>query len=300
MSHLWGIDLGGTKIEGIVLRDGERPDPLARIRIDTQADRGYRHVLERIAELVSLLESETGLKANAIGIGTPGSRNPHTGLMRNCNTTCLNGMPLLEDLIARLGLNVVMANDANCFALAESRWGAARGHGTVFGVILGTGVGGGLVVDGKVLEGANGIAGEWGHTIFEVDGPPCYCGRTGCVETFLSGPANERVYFDMTGKRMSFREIARRAKEENDPAAIEILGRYNANFGRAIAQVINVFDPHAIVLGGGVGRLDTLCSEARAEAAKWVFSDRFDTVFVQPELGDSAGVFGAALLRSRT
>lgn len=294
MSLLWGIDLGGTKIEGVVLDETDPENPLARIRIDTEAERGYAHIVERIAFLMGELEAETGSRPRSVGIGTPGSRNPSTGLMRNCNTTCLNGKPLLADLEKRLAIAVHLANDANCFALAEARWGAARGFDTVFGVILGTGVGGGLVVHGRSLQGANGIAGEWGHNVLDPSGPPCYCGRRGCVETFLSGPANEREFERLTGLQKSMREIAESATDDSQSKAqIENLC---ARFGRAIAVVVNVFDPDAIVLGGGVGQIEALYSEGRMAATEWVFSDRFETPFLRPSLGDSAGVFGAAVL----
>lgn len=296
MPPLFGIDLGGTKIEGVVLPDAETPEPLARLRIETEAEQGYAHVLGRISELVGMLEHETGLQANRVGIGTPGSTNPVTGLMRNSNSTCLNGMPFHRDLREKLGREVRMANDANCFALAEAKWGAAKGYPTVFGIILGTGVGGGLVVEGRALEGANGIAGEWGHNILDASGSECYCGRKGCVETFLCGPANERAYRARTGERRSLAEIAERAREGGDPDAEIQIENLCANFGRAVATVVNVFDPHAIVLGGGVGQVDELYDRGREACRPWVFSDQFDTPFLRPALGDSAGVFGAALL----
>lgn len=297
MSVLFGIDLGGTKIEGVVLPDKDSAKPLARIRIDTEAVYGYEHILGRIAELVQRLSKESSSDLKFIGIGTPGSTNPETGLLRNSNTTCLNGMPFHRDLESKLALKVEMTNDANCFALAEAHWGAARGFQTVFGVIMGTGVGGGLVVDGKPLAGANGIAGEWGHNEFDPNGTECYCGKRGCVETFLSGPANEREYFLRTGTRRSMREIVERSG--SDPIAkgqIELLCQ---RFGKAISVVINIFDPQAIVLGGGVGQITALLSKGSEEAARWVFSDRFETKFLSATLGDSAGVFGAALLASR-
>lgn len=295
MSLLWGIDLGGTKIEGVVLGPESTAKPQARIRIDAEAEGGYRHIIERIAQLLSTLESECGAKANAVGIGTPGSRSPATGRMRNCNTTCLNGQPLLEDLQARLGIPVSLANDANCFALAEARWGAGQGYETVFGVIMGTGVGGGLVCGGCALEGANGIAGEWGHNVLDPDGPACYCGRRGCVETYLSGPSNAREFEATTGRKLSMHQIAILA-QEGDGQAQDQVERLCERFGRAIATVVNIVDPHVVVLGGGVGQIPELATRGREACRRWVFSDRFETPFVQPLLGDSAGVLGAAIL----
>jgi predicted NBD/HSP70 family sugar kinase len=287
--------LGGTKIEGVVLGDPDMLQPIARIRIETQAQLGYEHVLTRIRNLLTELEAESGCTAIQVGIGTPGSRSPATGLMRNANTTCLNGRPMLQDLESRLGREVRMANDANCFALAEARWGAGRGFPTVFGVIMGTGVGGGIVVEGKVLEGANGIAGEWGHIVLDPDGPPCYCGRNGCIETYLSGPANEAEYAVRTGGRLAMSEIASRAAR-GEAAAVEQIELLCRRFGRALGIVVNMFDPDVIVLGGGLGQIEALSSSGRAQIAKWVFGDVFSTPLLHPRLGDSAGVFGAALL----
>ena len=297
MSALFGIDLGGTKIEGVVLPNKNSPESLARIRIDTQADRGYSHILDRIMELVRRLSEESGSDPMFIGIGTPGSTNPKTGLLRNANTTCLNGLPLHRDLESKLGIKVLMSNDANCFALAEAQWGAAQGFNTVFGVIMGTGVGGGLVIDGKPHDGANGIAGEWGHNEYDPNGTECYCGKRGCVETYLSGPANELEYFQSAGAQRPMREIVERSG--SDPFAKEQLKRLCERFGKAISAVINILDPEAIVLGGGVGQIPELLTSGRKEASKWVFSDRFETKFLAPQLGDSAGVFGAALLGTR-
>ncbi|HRK21201.1 MAG TPA: ROK family protein [Fimbriimonadaceae bacterium] len=295
MSLLWGIDLGGTKIEGVVLGDDGPTNPLARVRIDTEADGGYTHIVSRIAALLRELEGAVGAKPNAVGVGTPGSRNPATGLMRNCNTTCLNGQPLLDDLIAALGMPVVLANDADCFALAEAKWGAGRGYSSVFGVIMGTGVGGGLVVNELLIKGANGIAGEWGHNVLDPDGPLCYCGKRGCVETFLSGPANEREFASRTGRSERLREIVELASSGDAEAStqVELLFR---RFGQAIAVVINIIDPHVIVLGGGVGQVPGLLTFGREATRSWVFCDAFETPFRLPELGDSAGVFGAAQL----
>jgi fructokinase len=305
VNPLFGVDLGGTKIEGVVLDDpatlleaqgDPAPSVLARIRIETHAEQGYVAILERIADLVRQLEKEAGQSAKRVGIGTPGSLSPATCLLRNSNTVCLNGKPLLRDLKNKLQKEVRLANDADCFALAEAQWGAGKGYDTVFGVILGTGVGGGLVVRGEPIVGANGIAGEWGHNVLDPAGPDCYCGKKGCVETFLSGPANERFYRERTGQAKPLRQIVAEAQSGRDPAARETLDRLCLNFSRAIASVINVFDPHCVVLGGGVGQVEELYAEGRERTRDCVFSDRFETPYLKPALGDSAGVFGAALL----
>jgi predicted NBD/HSP70 family sugar kinase len=293
MNSRWGIDLGGTKVEGIVLSPSG--DVSARLRLPTEADKGYAHILDQIVRVVDRLAGESGLpRPKSIGVGTPGTMDPSSMLMKNCNTTALNHQPLHRDLESALRCDIKLANDANCFALAEATIGSAKGCAVVFGVILGTGVGGGLVVEGKVLSGAQGIAGEWGHNVLEPDGVPCYCGKRGCVETVLSGPALERFYFERTGRRLTLAEIVARRKE--DEAAAETMDRLCSKFGEALSVVVNIVDPDAIVLGGGVGNIDILYTLGRAELEKWVFNDRLATKLLKPTLGDSAGVFGAAML----
>jgi predicted NBD/HSP70 family sugar kinase len=222
----------------------------------------------------------------------PGTAEPSSGLMKNANTTCLIGKPLIRDLSERLGVRVLAENDANCFALAEATLGAAQGAPVVFGVIMGTGVGGGVVVGGRLIGGHHGIAGEWGHNTLIPDGDLCYCGKRGCVETVLSGPALERWYAQETGSNLRLRDIAS-SHEEAAQATIERLCDY---FGRALAPVVNVLDPDAIVLGGGVGNIDALYTSGRDSLQKWMFNDRFSARLLRPALGDSAGVFGAAML----
>jgi fructokinase len=286
-----GIDLGGTKIEGIVLADGATR---ARKRIATEPEGGYEHVLERIAALVrELREAAPGV--GEVGIGTPGSLSSRTGLLKNSNTQCLNGRPLRVDLEQRLGLAVCMENDANCFALAEATLGAGRGHDLVFGVILGTGVGGGLVFHGRCWTGPQNIAGEWGHHSIDPAGPHCYCGQNGCVESLLAGPALERSYREAGGGSIRASEIARLAAA-GDATASDVLARYLARFGRALANVISILDPSIVVLGGGLSNLDVLYAQGRDEVAARVFNDELRTPIVRHELGDSAGVIGAALL----
>ena len=291
MSRLWGIDLGGTKIEGVVL---EGDQVVCRTRIPTEAANGYGHILSQIHALVQKLETETqSRRPQSIGIGTPGAADPSTGLMKNCNTTCLNGMPLPRDLENKLHTELKLANDANCFALAEATMGAAKGANVVFGIIMGTGVGGGIVVNGQVLNGAQGIAGEWGHNVLEPDGEPCYCGKRGCVETVLSGPALERFYKRLSHESKTLPEIARSA---NDPHANATLARLHEMYGRAVAVVINILDPDVIVLGGGVSNVFDNPEVLRESLRPWVFNEQVRTRLIKPQLGDSAGVFGAAML----
>ena len=294
---LWGIDLGGTKIEGAIV-DASHPDrPICRTRVPTEGDRGYEHILNRVQSVVERLEAESGLtRPPAIGIGTPGAVEPSTGTLKNSNTVCLNGRPLAHDLSATLGSEVRLANDANCFALAEATLGAACGRDVVVGLILGTGVGGGIVVGDRVLAGLHGIAGEWGHNPMRGEDTPCYCGRRGCVETVISGPALERFYESRTGRHRTLREITARA-DGGDADANATLGRLTAKFGEAIAAVINIVDPGAIVIGGGVGNIARLYDpETREAIRRHLFNPELRTELLKPTLGDSAGVFGAAML----
>lgn len=300
MAERWGIDLGGSKIEGVVLGEGA-VDPsgcVVRLRLASEAHQGYDHLLKRIETLISQMEEACGPRPSVIGFGTPGSMDPRTGRMRNCNSIVLNGRSLQADLQDRLGVRVEIENDANCFALAEARWGAVRDAKVVFGVILGTGVGGGIVIDGKVLRGRHGIAGEWGHNPMPGAGwgASCYCGRSGCIETVLSGPALERFYADQSGITLDLATIADRDAKGIDLVATRTIDRLCEGFGLAIATVVNLLDPDAIVIGGGVGNIERLYRDAPALAAPHVFHERFSTPILCPVLGDSAGVFGAALL----
>ena len=293
----WGIDLGGTKIEGAIV-DLAQPDrALWRLRVPTESARGYEHIVRQIGVLVERLETESGLsRPPVIGFATPGTVEPATGVMKNCNTVALNGRALRDDLAKSLGVEVSLANDANCFALAEALLGAARGRRVVVGLILGTGVGGGVVVDGRVLEGLHGIAGEWGHNPMCGEHAPCYCGRAGCVETVISGPALERFYRERTGESARLEEIVERA-HRGDVASVATVERLREKFGEAIAAVINIIDPHAIVIGGGVGKIEALYDgETRRAVQRHLFNPVLRTEFLEPTLGDSAGVFGAALL----
>ena len=295
-----GIDLGGTKTEAVVLRrrDDGGFDVGLRKRIPTEAHRGYEAIVETVASFLADFEAEAGLEPGKVpvGIGMPGGIT-RQGLVKNSNTVCLNGRPFRQDLARRLGRPVVFENDANCFALAETLLGAARRYrdGIVFGVIMGTGVGGGVVVSGRIWQGLHGIAGEWGHhAVFHGSGPDCYCGRRGCLETFVSGPAVEADYRAGSGKALDLATIAR-LRSSDQAAAAAIDGLLEA-FGRGLANVIDILDPTAIVLGGGVSNLDCLYDEGRERVARYVFNDELLTPILRNELGDSAGVLGAALL----
>ncbi len=294
---LFGIDLGGTKIEGAVI-DPARPDQAkCRLRLPTEGSKGYDHVVGQLVRMVSMLEKESGERRPAvIGIGSPGVIDPLSGIQKNSNTTCLNGRPLREDLAKALGVEPRMANDANCFALAEARFGAGRNRKVVVGLILGTGCGGGIVVDGKVLDGIHGIAGEWGHNPLRGERTPCYCGRKGCIETVISGPFLERHYKKLSGHAARMPDIVEKAGK-GDPAARATLRRLQSKFGEAIAALINIIDPDAVIIGGGVGNIDILYEEGTRKAVlKHLFNTECRTEFLRPTLGDSAGVFGAAML----
>ncbi|MBK7409638.1 MAG: ROK family protein [Saprospirales bacterium] len=299
MELLWGIDLGGTKIEGAVIRQqADGPEVLARKRLPTEQEGGYAHILDQLYLLVEELTTEAGARPERIGIGTPGTYEPGSYVHKNSNTTCLNGKTFFSDLQKKLGVPIAMANDANCFALAEARWGAVPQHvpdaKVVFGIIMGTGVGGGVVVNGKVLHGRHGIAGEWGHSFLHESGGSCYCGHSGCVEKLLSGPALEIFYNQLTGKKRRLKEIMDGASE--DPAAQQMLDHLIDYFGKALGPVVNLIDPDAIVIGGGVGNIDLLYTEGPKSVAKHIFNHEFVTPILKPMLGDSAGVFGAAAL----
>src|SRR5262245_53021956 len=292
-----GVDLGGTKIEAVALdRDGRER---ARRRVPTPRDR-YALTLAAITTLVEGLERETGEPAR-VGIGMPGTLSPATGLVKNANSVWLNGRPLRQDLERLLHRPLRFANDANCFALSEARDGAGAGGRVVFGVILGTGTGGGIVVDGRVLTGPNAVAGEWGHNPLpwpradERPGPACYCGRSGCVETFLSGPGIARDHLAATGEALDTTTIAARAAEGDAPCETT-LGRYEERLARALATVVNLLDPDVIVLGGGLSNLARLYHRVPEQWGAWVFSDRVDTPLRPPAHGDSSGVRGAAWL----
>ena len=297
---IWGIDLGGTKIEGAILESPNKPDTILRKRIDTEADKGYEHVLERIKLLIDQMSAETGIKPEKLGIGTPGALDPTTQLLKNSNSTALNGMPFKKDLEAKLGIPIAIANDANCFALAEARMGIVPEimpeAEVVFGVIMGSGVGGGVVVNGHVINGRHGIGGEWGHNFLDDSGGDCYCGKIGCVERILSGKNLERYHEETFGAKRKLKDIYAAHLAGNDKEASQTINRMVTFFGRALAVVINILDPDVIVIGGGVGNIDLLYTAGIEEVKKHVFNPTLNTRIVKPKLGDSAGVFGAAFL----
>lgn len=296
----FGIDLGGTKIELLALAD-DGTEIWRRREPTPQGD--YEATLGTVCRLVSRAETELGVRGT-VGIATPGTLSRATGRIKNANSVCLNGQPLLDDLQKRLERPVRIANDADCFALSEATDGAAAGFGIVFGVILGTGVGAGVVVAGHLLQGPNGIAGEWGHnslpwpTADELPGPACYCGKRGCIETFLSGPGLARDYSLQSGTRLECPEILARAAQ-GDSGCEAAWRRYEDRLARALAQVINILDPDAVVLGGGLSNCERLYRNVPGQWGRHVFSDRVDTRLLPPRHGDSSGVRGAAWLWGR-
>lgn len=298
MKYLWGVDLGGTKIEGIVI-DSATDSILARERVPTEAHQGYEHMLSQISLLVEILTTKTGQKPEAIGFSTPGTLDPGTASMKNCNTTAMNGRNLKADLENLLKIRIELANDANCFALAEATAGAAKGLNAqvVFGVILGTGVGGGVVVNGKVLSGKHGIGGEWGHNTFDPEGDPCYCGRRGCNEGIFAGPALEKYYEKLSGKKLPLQEVYQRHLEKKDAFATQTVDYLTDSFAKAVSYIVNVLDPDVIVFGGGVSHIEELYTQGPEKLKAHIFNNRkVDTLFLKPKLGDSAGVFGAVQL----
>jgi fructokinase len=292
-----GIDLGGTKIEGIALSDAG--EELFRVRVATpQGD--YRATLKNIVDLVAQIETAVGEKGS-VGICTPGALSPATGLLRNSNSVCMNGKPVLEDLQELLQRDIRIANDANCFALSEATDGVAKDASVVFGVIIGTGTGAGIVIDKKVLLGANAITGEWGHNPlpwpedFELPGPECYCGKNGCIETWLSGPGIVRDHELHNNIFLDAETIDSKARF-GDEESIETLQRYENRMARSLASVINILDPDVIVLGGGMGNIKRLYSNVPEIWHDYVFSDVVNTQLKAPQHGDSSGVRGAAWL----
>ena len=295
-----GRDRGGTKSECVVLSvDGKL---LARKRISTPRNNNrndaYIGILTTINKLIEELEKTVNASCS-IGIGTPGAISSQTGLMKNSNTTCLNGKPLLDDLQNFIQRDIRIENDANCFALSESQNGAGKDYASVFGIIMGTGVGGGIVIRNRIHTGSMGIGGEWGHNPLVENGPDCYCGRNGCVETLISGPGFVSEHERSGGETgVSPADIIRLA-ESGDPVATASVERFLSHFGRAVASVINILDPHAIVLGGGLSNLELLYTRGRQAIEPHVFSDHFTTPVLRNKHGDSSGVLGAAYLWDR-
>ena len=284
-----GIDLGGTKIEGILT--DENYQNITRKRIPTNQDDGYNSILRSIKNLVLELAQESNEKTS-IGICTPGALSLNSGLIKNSNTQCLIGQDLRNDLKNILHHEVSIENDANCFALAEASLGAGKNSNLVFGIIMGTGVGGGIIIDGKIHHGRTNIAGEWGHHCLHSDGNTCYCGNKGCVETYISGPALEKTWLELSNLNQKLPDIL---QSSNNPNFLNWKKMFLDNFGLALANVIDILDPDMIVLGGGLSNIDFLYDEGKNLVYQNVFSDIIDTPIVKNQLGDSAGVFGACL-----
>lgn len=288
-----GIDLGGTKTEGIVL-DAEGKQ-LFRERRPTPQAEGYEAVINNIVQLVLDLEQQAGASCS-VGIGTPGALSSIDGTLKNSNTVCLNGKPIKKDIEKQLKRSIKFQNDANCFALSEAIDGAGKNFNVVFGVIMGTGVGGGIVFNKQVHDGIQHIAGEWGHNILEANGPECYCGRKGCVEIFISGPGLERDYLNHGGEKNKSVQAIVEMAEQGDEIAQQAMARFFDRFGRAMATVINILDPDVIILGGGLSNIDQLYTEGRERIATHVFNDELKTKIIPNMHGDSSGVRGAAWL----
>ena len=286
-----GIDLGGTKIEGIFLDD--KFNVIERIRIPTQQEKGYNSIIDSIVSLVNSLKKNSD-DLVSIGVSAPGAISKKTGLIKNSNTRCLIGMPLKEDLEKVLKQKIALDNDANCFTMAEATLGAAKEHDVVFGVIIGTGVGGGIVINGNLHRGRTHIAGEWGHHTLRIDGNKCYCGKLGCVETYISGPALEKRWTTLTGKTEALSSIIQNI--DNTKSGLQWKKEFLENFAIGLANVIDILDPDVIVLGGGVSNIPFLYDEGRDYVYDKVFSDLVETPILKNQLGDSAGVFGASLL----
>lgn len=283
-----GIDLGGTKIEGILLDDSL--NVLQRTRVNTPQE-DYLSIVNQIESLVK--EISSNIDDFSLGICTPGAISKQTGLIKNSNTQSLIGKPLHQDLEKRIGKKISLENDANCFAIAEATMGSAMNHSMVFGVIMGTGVGGGIVINGKIHHGRTNIAGEWGHHTLHPMGNHCYCGKQGCVETYISGPALEKRWADLTGQKQTLTEIVNESENQNYSQWKE---EFLDNFGTGLANVIDILDPDVIVLGGGLSNIDFLYEDGVKKVHDKIFSDLADTPILKNKLGDSAGVFGAALL----
>jgi len=285
-----GIDLGGTKIEGILT--DENYQSITRKRIPTNQDEGYNSILESIKDLVQELIQESNEKVS-IGICTPGALSINSGLIKNSNTQCIIGKNIQNDLKNILHQEISIENDANCFALAEAKLGAGKNSNLMFGVIMGTGVGGGIIIDGKIHRGRTNIAGEWGHHCLHNDGNSCYCGSKGCVETYISGPALEKKWLELSGLTQSLPEIIQNYSNHNFNNWKKL---FLDNFALSLSNVIDILDPDMIVLGGGLSNIDFLYDEGTNAVYDKVFSDMVNTPIVKNELGDSAGVFGACLL----
>lgn len=289
----FGLDLGGTKIEGAVLNS--KGKTLFRERIPTEQHKGYTAILRNLHCLYEKMKAFSENRSHTLGVGTPGTLSLKTGRLKNSNTLCLNGRLRKKDLEKLFTHSVTLENDANCFAIAEALMGAGKGKQRVFGVILGTGCGGGLVEDGRMVKGLQGLAGEWGHMAIDPRGPRCYCGARGCVETLISGGGLENLYRRNYGKKLGLDSIVRDFRKK-DPSAQRFMKLFFSNFGRSMANLINVLDPDIVILGGGLSNIRELYTRGVQQTKKQVFGEDFRTPIVKNKLGDSAGVLGAAIL----
>ena len=291
MSHRLGIDLGGTKIEAAIIDD--ELQAVKRKRVPTDRDSGYESIIKKIVSLSKSMISQYDDFKGPIGICTPGTIESETGLLKNSNTVCLIGKPIQRDMESQLGMPVLMENDANCFTLAEATLGAGKKYNVVFGVILGTGCGGGITILKNIHRGANRIAGEWGHHCLYPGGRKCYCGNRGCIESYISGTALENEWYELTGEKHRVTDIIDSGMHKKHP---EWKTNFLKNFGRGLANVIDILDPHAIVIGGGLSKIDFLYTEGKDSVYQETFSSIVRTPILKNKLGDSAGVFGAAML----
>ena len=288
-----GIDLGGTKIEGVLLSSDNKM--IERKRIHTKQEEGYESIIHRIVKLINNIKS-ISIKDCQIGICTPGALDIKTGILKNSNTVCLIGKPIKEDLESELKCSIAIDNDANCFAMAEALLGSGKNYDIVFGVIMGTGVGGGLVLNRKIHHGRLFIAGEWGHQVLYPNGRDCYCNKKGCVETYLSGPSLEKEWEKNSNEFLPLKKIIELYDNRPNDNYTKWKNEFLSNFGIALSNVINIIDPDVVVLGGGLSNINFLYSEGILSVQKNIFSNKTDTPIVSNKLGDSAGVFGAALL----
>ena len=290
-----GIDLGGTKIAGTILNDEGKEvfSESERPRCQTEQEKGYGNIVEKITSLYEELKSQIGATDHTFGICTPGAISKKTGLLKNSNTVCLNGSPLQQDLSRKIGREVAIENDANCFAMAEAKNYPGK---VVFGVIMGTGCGGGIVVNDQVISGLQSIGGEWGHhTIYPKDGPYCYCGKRGCIETLISGGGLENRFLEKFNAPLNVKQIFELAKK-SDNYATKFVEEFYENFGIALSNLISILDPDVVVLGGGLSNIEELYTIGREQVRKYIFSDELETPIVKNMYGDSAGVIGAALI----
>lgn len=288
-----GIDVGSTKTEGVVLDKDMKV--LFRKRIPTQKDKGYDFLIKDIAFLYEEMVDLVDGKGHTFGIGTSGSISKKTGLMKNSSLGFLNGMPLIQDLEGRLNRKVAWQNDSNCFVLAEANFGAGKGKKKVFGAIMGSGIGGGMIFDGKLIHGHQSLAGEWGHSIISSYGPPCHCGKIGCIETFISGTGVQNKFREMFEEEISMPEIVKRYRLGDENARI-VMSEFFLYFGKSVSNLITILDPEIIILGGGLSNIDELYTIGLSKVKDFVFNDEFTTPIVRNKCGDSAGVLGAALI----